>query len=257
VWVFQGEPDPDDEEGQLIHSIMRTTLRENYDQDTYGAQDPHNGFDAYAHVTRQRPSSARSHRSMASNVSRSMVQVAKKGTYDGDVLEKHSQVFTESKPFTPRTLKTDRKSRLSQYKYYNKIPPKTDATKQKAPAQEEAEKVDTTAEKPRPQPKPRQQRLDQTREGPVTMNSLMFETLHSRDFSKYDSQNSPDIPKLDISMDTDHLKWVKEQASKAQHRQNNDTMKSVQEDPYDQSVDFGQTGEMSLTYGTLGSTKTR
>lgn len=260
--------DPDDEEEMLIHNIMRTTLRGNNDPSsthaTHGSDPNQNpdAFSPYARVTRPRPSSARSHRSMASAVSRTMVQVpSKKGTYDGDILEKRSQVFTEQKPFTPRTLKTDRKSRLSQYKYYNKLPPKeTKGRKQEAVQEQTVEKkTEETVTESRPKPKPRN-RLDQTREGPVTMNSLMFETLHSRDFSKYDKeeQNS-DIPKLDISMDTDHLKWIKEQATKAKIRANNETMKSTvrEEDPYNTSVDFGKTGEMSLTYGTLGSTKTR
>lgn len=255
-----GEVDPDDEEGMMIHNIMRTTLRGNdatLTSAAHGTDLHQDEFAPYTRVPRQRPSSARSHRSMASTVSRTLVQVpTKKGTYDGDILEKRAHVFTEEKPFTPRTLKTDRKSRLSQYKYYNKLPPKKKTDKpeevSEAPVEKKQDEAHTEA---RPQPKPRQPRLDQTREGPVTMNSLMFETLHSRDFSKQNNQN-PGVPKLDISMDTDHLKWIREQ-SKVQ--ENKETMKSTlgEEDPYDTSVDFGKTGEMSLTYGTLGSTKTR
>ena len=253
--------DPEDEEEMLIHNIMRTTLRDNESGANDLGQGPSNyNQAAYQNTRQQRPSSARSLRSVGS-AARTMVQVKKPGTYDGDIIEKRSHAFTEEKPFTPRTLKTDRKSRLSQYKYYNKIPPKDGKPKQQArdTQPEVTEKVSEETTEKRPQPKPRaSKRLDRTREGPVTMNSLMFETLHSRDFSKNDG-NNPDVPKLDISMDTDHLKWIKDQASKSKHRTNNETMRSTlhEEDPCDTTVDYGKTGEMSLTYGTLGSTKTR
>lgn len=39
-------------------------------------------------------------------------------TYGDDLLKKHSHHFTQDKPFTPKTLKSDKSSYLSKYRYY-------------------------------------------------------------------------------------------------------------------------------------------
>ncbi|XP_017266748.1 spermatogenesis-associated protein 7 homolog [Kryptolebias marmoratus] len=41
-----------------------------------------------------------------------------KKTYSGDLLQKHSQHFTQEKPFTPKTLKSDKSSYLTKYRFY-------------------------------------------------------------------------------------------------------------------------------------------
>ncbi|KAM9708560.1 spermatogenesis-associated protein 7 homolog isoform 2-T2 [Menidia menidia] len=45
-------------------------------------------------------------------------------TYGGDLIHKHAQHFTQDKPFTPKTLKSDKSSYLSKYRYYRAPPRK-------------------------------------------------------------------------------------------------------------------------------------
>ncbi|XP_006798516.1 spermatogenesis-associated protein 7 homolog isoform X3 [Neolamprologus brichardi] len=66
----------------------------------------------------QRKSSACSLAASGDQSSYKTFQDPVRKTYSGDLLLKHSQHFTQDKPFTPKTLKSDKSSYLSKYRYY-------------------------------------------------------------------------------------------------------------------------------------------
>lgn len=69
-------------------------------------------------VTLNRKQSACSVGALEDQVCYKSFQDAARKTYNGDLLEKHSQHFTQDKPFTPKTLKSESNSYLSSYRYY-------------------------------------------------------------------------------------------------------------------------------------------
>jgi hypothetical protein len=122
----------------------------------------------------------------------------------GDLLEDHAHKFKAGKPFTPRTLNTKNvQSKLSQFKYYN--PPKKRSTSSKAGSKVVQEENFMKSE---------------TMNTMATTQDLTFEPLRSKDFNQLSShrEKSANIPRLDISIDQDHMVWLNEQAKKAQVR---------------------------------------
>ena len=131
------------------------------------------------------------------------------GSRSADILESHTERFTERKPFTPKTLKTNSKSKLLEFKYYNRPPPKKDIGHV---IKDELNRTNLsrgalgrTMHYPRNKPIPKM----------TTESELMNETLQSR----ADPQVTPTgVPPLNISLDADHINWLQEQSRKSSSR---------------------------------------
>lgn len=285
VFIFKDESDPDDdEEDKLVRNIMRTTLKHNKDKEgstnaTYGGSSASRNnydmsmpqsqmYDDHVRVPStemKRPLSTRSVHSVASSAGRrgpggGAPLSARKGTYDGDLLQTRSHAFTEpEKPFTPRILKSTRSSKLTEYKYYNPLPKQKSSSMDKT-GLSEADSTMNTTHTPKPRPRPRTKSPHNRTETPLTETSLMFETLQSRDFSKYDDSKEEVVPRLDISLDKDHLSWLKEQASKAKIRSKSDglqtTMSKIKEDELLNTQD-SRHNDFTMTSSTMGKSQTR
>lgn len=114
---------------------------------------------------------------------------------DSDLIKIRKHMFTEGKPFTPRTLKTNMSSKLVQQGCYN--PPKRKSKN----------------------PREKARRMENTLDGNTTKSlgdttgfndTLLTDTMRSYDGR---AQSAPSgVPLLDISLDTDNLRWLKEQS---------------------------------------------
>ncbi|KAK7104459.1 hypothetical protein V1264_019174 [Littorina saxatilis] len=277
--------EPEDDEERQVREIMRTTLRvplkANHNIGSVNATDGSKSESAnfqtttmrpqsatmrgvaqamrgLSHMNRTRPASARSTTSLVSNFSQtSRSSNPMKATYNGDVIEKHAHNFTEpTKPFTPRTLKSNRESSLKRYKYYTPPPKKS----QQGTHREAGSAINgDTIVKEAPQAKPRARSAkgggDMGATGTLTETMLMDMSLQSHD-PRQNSASSKGIPRLDISMDKDHLSWVQDQATRAHIRTSNGTSVQSQDRAHHDGGDtLGETGTLGKT-DTLRFTRT-
>lgn len=257
-----GDVDPDDEVEKQVREIMRMKLQTKSANQMRSTNATYGGSPYYSsrldHTGHPRPVSARSSARSVHSARYSMggtampTKTISQKTYDGDVIDKHNHVFTQpEKPFTPRLLKSNRVSRIAQSKYYT-APPQKRETNESTNAKE----VETTSSHPKPKAKPRKNApLDKS--GEMT-DTLMFESLQSRDFSRYSDEREQVVPRLDISLDKDNMNWIKEQAMKAEIRSKSGNLRTgmsrINEDQMLDSTDLEQTGNMTLTGGSLNKT---
>lgn len=263
--LFQGDVDPDDEVEKQVREIMRKRLQTktmNQVRSTNATQGSSSQSPYYSarldHTAHPRPASARSSARSVQSARYGLERTAMptktvtQKTYDGDVIDKHNHVFTQpEKPFTPRLLKSNRVSRIAQSKYYTSPPQKRETSETT-----NTKTVESTTPTSKPRAKPRRNApLDKS--GEMT-DTLMFESLQSRDFSRYSDEKEQVVPRLDISLDKDNMNWIKEQAMKAEIRAKSGTIRSgmsrINEDQMLDSVDLQQTGNMTLTGGSLNKT---
>ncbi|XP_064600676.1 uncharacterized protein LOC135466856 isoform X2 [Liolophura sinensis] len=219
---------PEDEEETNVMSIMKNVLKKSSHKSSVHRQDNAGlektmawpqSVSAIQHRETGRPPRPVSARSMGSTMSRTGIHTVA-GKTSGDVLEKRSHAFTEpDRPFTPRTLKSTRGSRLLEYKYYT--PPKKSSSKRDSSDKDALDSQTSPMHHTTPTPKPRKRapsaknRLDITQD---SENTLMYETLQTRDMSRARPDKTQMVPPLDISVDKDHMSWLQEQATKAQIR---------------------------------------
>ena len=239
---YVAQSDPEDDEDCQVRDIMRTTLRTPLkaqhgivNVDTEGKSDLQPQYNNFGSTTRRpqsatmrgimqamqgrpRPVSARSTTSVNSHASQaSRRSQPMKVTYDGDVLNKHAHSFTEpAKPFTPRTLRSNRESSLKRYKYYTP-PPRKSHKSNKDENQGGAEgEMDGSRGGPSNTSLKDVEDLGATE----TLTETMLMEMSLQSHSPQQGRGESGVPRLDISMDKDHLSWVQDQASRTQNRVN-------------------------------------
>lgn len=253
--------DPEDEVERQVREIMRKKLNTKSVNEIHSTHATHAESSPYysarlGHTFHRRPASARSSARSVHSGHHIMERTAMptktiaQKTYDGDVIEKHNHVFTQpEKPFTPRVLKSNRVSRIAQSKYYT-APPQSRETNESTNAKE------SKSPAPKPRAKPRMN-VPVDKSGDLT-DTLMYESLQSRDFSRYSDEREQVVPRLDISLDKDNMNWIKEQALKAEIRAKSGSLRTgmsrINEDQMLDSADLEHTGKGTLTGGSLNKT---
>ncbi len=173
----------------------------------------------------------------------------------GDLLEMSAHRFTDEKPFQPRTLRSNTQSKLSDFKYYTAPKKRPSNTFEQSSSRNQTRtmsKMNSTSRGMTHTMRP---------ETPMTLNStdLMNETLMSR--NDFNAKTPTGVPPLNISLDKDHMKWLKEQSQKAQvrsgHRSRSDlgsTGLGGTQKGLTQNGDLIQNGNMTYYGGTLTGT---